>query len=675
MSNAVTDIELTSLAACWLAMSTATTLDEIETAAIRGLVELIDVRIAYVARREHGVWKISESIGLIGEIARVAVPEDQIPYAATLNSGQTICFEDPATMGTELAVALEAVGIQAVFAVPIMRGTECIGALAIAQPFPTMFSERDRALASLFTSHLSALVGKREVVQSLELLAESVPVIVLRTDPSGWINWYNRRWYEFTGQTKEEAAGWGWQTAHHPIDFQRVIQEWPKALATGEPIEIEFRLKRFDGVYHWHLARVEPVRNDNGLILSWYGTVVDIEAQKAALERTNRIVETLQTAFLPLQLPQRSTMRIDAKYVSAEVDAHVGGDWYDAFELADGSLGFSIGDVAGHGLAASLTVGKLRQAILTLAHEESDPAAILRKVDRMLRIQEPGMFVTALVGFVDRDETTLRYASAGHPPPIVAYTADAPAQVLATGGPPLGVTDDLILVTHHVPIRPHSVVVLYTDGMTEFNRDAISGEERLRSVIPTVVGASLRKPAQVIYDLTLDGVAPPDDAAVLVLQFSAADAALDDGDEPSAPRDWRFHASDAQAAHVARREIGAYIHRIGGDTEAAYASELIVGEVLANTVEHAPGLVHLVIEWADAQPVLIVRDSGPGLGDVRTTLPEDIMNEGSRGLFLVHSLASSVAVVAVPGGGTELRIVLPIMRAAPMTLDINDISR
>jgi hypothetical protein len=59
-------------------MSTAVTLDEIETAAVRGLIELIDVRIAYVARRENGVWKISQSVGLIGEIARVAVPEDQI---------------------------------------------------------------------------------------------------------------------------------------------------------------------------------------------------------------------------------------------------------------------------------------------------------------------------------------------------------------------------------------------------------------------------------------------------------------------------------------------------------------------------------------------------------------------------------------------------------------------
>jgi PAS domain S-box-containing protein len=661
MRDVVDDDELETLAASWIAMAQATTLDAIESATLRCILDLIEVRIAYTARRENAVWTISEHVGLTGDIAAVMIPDALVPDAAELLAGRTVAYENVLEMGPELAAALSAVGIGAVFAVPIMRDGTCAGALVIGQPHAYRFNERTRNLVRLFTAHLSALMGKRESLQSLETLAESVPVIVLRTDPTGWINWYNRRWYEFTGQTREEAAGWGWQTAHHPVDFQRVIQEWPKALATGQPIEIEFRLRRYDGEFHWHLARVEPIRDDKGTILSWYGTVIDIQAQKTALERTKRVAEVLQEVFLPNHLPHRAQLRIDANYVSAEDDALVGGDWYDAFELPDGRLGFSIGDVAGHGLSASLVVGRLRQAIFTLAVDIDDPAAILRKVDRILRILEPGTFVTAIVGFVDADETTLRYASAGHPPPIVAYAAGEPALVLPLGGPPLGVTDDLLLETHELPISADMVVALYTDGVTEFARDAIAGEERLQSALPKVVAASIEHPAQVVYDLVVGGAAPADDAAIMLLQFSA----LLDGvrtDEPRRLLEWRFHASDAQAAHVARREIGSYIRRLGGENDATASSELIIGELIANTVEHAPGLVHLLLEWTEAQPVLIVRDSGPGLSDVVAKLPEDIMSERSRGLFLVHALASSVAVVSSPAGGAELQVILPIVR-------------
>ncbi|HEY5340083.1 MAG TPA: ATP-binding protein [Candidatus Aquilonibacter sp.] len=147
----------------------------------------------------------------------------------------------------------------------------------------------------------------------------------------------------------------------------------------------------------------------------------------------------------------------------------------------------------------------------------------------------------------------------------------------------------------------------------------------------------------------------------MLLQFSSIlnVARMDD---PSRLQEWRFHASDAQAAHVARREIGAYIRRLAGDTEASNSSELIVGELIANTVEHAPGLVHLMMEWTDAQPVFTVRDSGPGLAAFPTELPADIMNERSRGLFLAHSLASSVTVTVSPTGGAELRVVLPLVQ-------------
>jgi len=652
-------LELETLAGWWSRMAEATTLDEIESVALAGLVSLTGMDVAYTSRREAGVWTVTGHIGLTGDPSGVAIPEEMVPYADALRAGQTICYEAPSEMGPDLAPILGSIGLGSLYGVPIMKGDECVGGLAIGRPVASTFAARDRALVNLFASHLSTLAKNRELVQSLETLAESVPVIVLRTDPNGWINWYNRRWYEFTGQTREEAAGWGWQTAHHPEDFLRVMEEWPKALATGQRIEIEFRLKRYDGPYHWHLARVEPVRDDKGKIISWYGTVVDIENQKQALERTKRAVEAMQQAFLPSRLPTRSSIQIDATYVSAEEEARVGGDWYDAFELADGRLCFSIGDIAGHGFEASIAVGQLRQSIYTLARLIDDPARILGEVNRVLHAQNLGALVTALVGFIDRDETTMRYATAGHPPPIIAYRPDEPATTLPTGGPPLGAVEELALSNQTIPIERNMVVALYTDGITEQGRDVLAGEAKLRAAVSKLVGTAFLRPASFIYESVLEGHLPNDDAALLVLHFSDVEAAQR-FIRPGIHKQWRFHASDAKASHVARREVGLFLRNMCGDTDATFESELIVGELLANTVAHAPGLVHLIVEWTGEHYVLVVRDNGPGLEQVVAALPSDPMNEGNRGLFLIGALSSHVEVAPSPAGGAELRVILPL---------------
>lgn len=660
LPEAVGEGVLEILGASWLAMGNAATLDEIERAALNGLYSLTDVDIAYNARRKDGSWTISNQIGLRGDVQGFSIPDVQVPYAKNLDLGQAICFDVSGEIGDGLAEELKGLGLGALYGVPVMRGDRCIAALAIGSRSSHLFSERDRALVQLFTLHISVLMRKRELAAAFENLAQQVPVIVFRADPTGWAAWYNRRWFEYTGQTPEEAAGWGWQTAYHPVDFQTVIVEWTHALKTGQPIEIEFRLRRHDGVFRWHIARVEPLRNDSGTILDWYGTLIDVDDQKQALEKTKRIAETLQIAFLPRHLPQRSNLRLEAHYASAEKDSLVGGDWYDAFELPNGRLCFSIGDVAGHGLAASLAVGKLRQAIFSAALRLDDPASILLEVNEILCLQQPGVFVTALVGIVDLKSGHLQYASAGHPPPLVAYEAGTAATVFPNGGLPLGVIDNLMLSTFTVQIREEMVVALYTDGVTEYARDAIAGEKKLCDAISMLVGnAAIAQPAKVIFDFVLGSKPHADDAALLLLQFCIQDASLPT-DFFAQTKHWRFHASDAHAAHVMRIEVGDYLRRLCGDTEDAFTCEVIVGELLANTVEHAPGLVHMAVEWNGQHPVLVVRDSGPGLQRKVAALPYQ-MSEDGRGLFLVETLSVGMTVTEAADGGAELRVRLPVI--------------
>lgn len=495
-------------------------------------------------------------------------------------------------------------------------------------------------------------------------LAEAIPVICWTADASGWIEWYNHRWYEYTGQSSEEAAGWGWQAAHHPDDFLEVMRKWPYSIATGLPFEMEFRLRRADGAFHWFLTRVEPLRDESGQVVRWYGSNIDIDAQKQALEKTKRVAETLQDIFLPKGLPNKPDLRFDAIYLPAEKDALVGGDWFDAFEVPDGRIVFSIGDVAGHGLEASILVGRLRQAIFTLAFNFDDPATILKETDRILRHQEPDTMVTALVGFVNQSHTEIQYASAGHPPPLLATRPDRPAAILPYGSAPLGVDGGSELKTHAVLLEPDCIVALYTDGMTEFTRDVIATENKLRMAVALLVGnVSVVRPAMAVKEIVFEDMPARDDAALLLMQFSAVPVGPLQDDLSALHKTWRFHSSDAYTAHTSRQEIVRYLRHMAADPDQVFTGELVLGEILANTVEHAPGLVEINIDWTGEKPIVTVRDTGPGLKSLRSQLPKDAMDEGGRGIFLIKSLAENVTVKPSPGYGTELRVILPVRRA------------
>src|ERR1700693_150902 len=496
------------------------------------------------------------------------------------------------------------------------------------------------------------------------VLAEAIPVICWTAGPDGRGDWFNRRYYEFTGQAADEALGWGWQATQHPDDFLDVMQRWPESVASGRPLEMEFRLRRRDGVFHWFLARAEPQRDPDGKIVRWYGSYVDIDAQKQAMERTKRIAATLQDVFLPKALPQRHDLRIDALYLPAEKDALVGGDWFDAFELPDGRLACSIGDVAGHGLHASVAVGRNRQAIFTLAFMLEDPAAILKELDRILEHQEPETMVTALVAFVDREHTQLTFASAGHPPPLIAYRNDEPAQVLPYGEAPLAAGYTGERRTRSVPLAPDAVVAFYTDGLIEASRDILGSEKRLRSAVALLVGnTKIARPALAVKEIVLEDQATTDDAALLLLQFSAVSAELR-ADFKILEKTWRFHSSDASTARAARREIVTYLRAISHDANDLFSSELIVGEMLANTVKHAPGLVEVQLDWTGERTILIVRDAGPGVKNMQWKLPDDPLSEDGRGLYFIKSFAVEASAKTTAGYGTELRAVLPLSRQA-----------
>jgi PAS domain S-box-containing protein len=120
--------------------------------------------------------------------------------------------------------------------------------------------------------------------EQLKQLSDFMPQIVWAADASGYHDFYNKRWYEFTGLSPQETKDTGWTKVLHPQDLDRTWQTWNRSLQTGALYEIEYRMRRVDGEYRWLLARAMPLRDDSGNITRWFGTCTDIHDQKRAAD-------------------------------------------------------------------------------------------------------------------------------------------------------------------------------------------------------------------------------------------------------------------------------------------------------------------------------------------------------------------------------------------------------
>ena len=118
----------------------------------------------------------------------------------------------------------------------------------------------------------------------LHALFDCMPQLGWAARPDGWIYYYNQQWFDYTGTTSPQMEGWGWRTVHHPDLLPLVVKRWTHSIATGEPFEMAFQLRRHDGQFRWFLTRVNPMRNAQGALIRWVGINTDIHEQKQAEE-------------------------------------------------------------------------------------------------------------------------------------------------------------------------------------------------------------------------------------------------------------------------------------------------------------------------------------------------------------------------------------------------------
>jgi PAS domain S-box-containing protein len=162
----------------------------------------------------------------------------------------------------------------------------------------------DEVLAKRQTEELTRRLSESEA--QFHVLAESIPQLAWRTRPDGFIEWYNRRWYEYTGTTFETMQGWGWKSVHDPELLDTVVDQWQTALASGEPFEMEFPLRGKDGVFRWHLSQALPLRAGVGRVVRWFGTNTDIDASRRLAQERATLLENERQARSAAEVASRA---------------------------------------------------------------------------------------------------------------------------------------------------------------------------------------------------------------------------------------------------------------------------------------------------------------------------------------------------------------------------------
>ncbi len=370
----------------------------------------------------------------------------------------------------------------------------------------------------------------------------------------------------------------------------------------------------------------------------------------ALYEAERRITERLQAAALPRTLPRIPGLVLDAYYRAGRDEAQIGGDWYDALRLNDGRVVITVGDVSGSGLDAAVTMAAVRQVLRGVAQVHPDPAMMLDAAERTLQADDPERIVTAFVAVLDPVTSELAYASAGHPRPLLRR-GGADWVELAASGLPLGVAAKGERIAENVGMPGDAMLVLYTDGLVEAAHDLAAGEDRLRAALHDPAVLSAANVARAIHDAVVAGETR-DDVAIFTVRRDPELTA-------HTIVHWTFASADANAARAARHAVSQALAGHGLGLDALGAAEVVFAELLGNIVRHAPGPAEVALDLGGPAPVLHVLDRGRGFRHL-PRLPDDVLSERGRGLYIVSALADDLTVTRRPHGGSHARAVLSL---------------
>ncbi|KES08541.1 PAS/PAC sensor protein [Streptomyces toyocaensis] len=386
--------------------------------------------------------------------------------------------------------------------------------------------------------------------------------------------------------------------------------------------------------------REEPFTEDDLVLAEEIGARAAVavdNARRYTLERETALA--LQRSLLPRRIAAQEAVEVAHRYLPARTRAGLGGDWYDVIPLSGARVALVVGDVVGHGLRASATMGRLRTVVRTLAEVDLPPDELLTQLDdlatqvvaeeeavvpRGSQLDVPtGVIASCLYVIYDPVTRRCTAASAGHPPPAVVAPDGTVDFVGIRPGPPLGL-GGLPFETREWEVPPGGVLALFTDGLLQgAGHDLGSGLARLRRRLEQPA-ASLEAMCDDLFRALLP-TQPQDDVALLVARTRTFDAGhVATWDLPS----------DPAAVADARAGVGARLAAWGLE-DVAFTAELVVSELVTNAIRYGQPPVQLRLIRGQALICEVYDSSGtsPHLRRART------LDEGGRGLLLVAQFA------------------------------------
>lgn len=302
------------------------------------------------------------------------------------------------------------------------------------------------------------------------------------------------------------------------ISVQKALLDTEGTIAAinADGFAIRMLLDRRMGRVHDDVERRLPLIVALGavltLCLSAAGTMAVLMTRRFYAERS--LTQRLKLSFDMPDLPVMESVMLDGVWAPIEREPQLGGDWYDARVLPDGRLFVTIGDAAGHGVAAAVSTAQLRREILGAAIGANDPGMILQRANRML-VETKGVLVATLCAYYDPRNREFCYASAGFPAPLLRR--DDQVSFLAYGEPLLGIFDDNAYESRNVTVAPGDTIVLYTDGAIELSHDVPDGETRFAEAAKNVGGREHF--AKKLFTALFGVQRQLDDVAILALEI------------------------------------------------------------------------------------------------------------------------------------------------------------
>jgi anti-anti-sigma factor len=608
-------------------------------------------RCAYArteADENHFVMSGDHATGLPPLPGRFAMREFGAGALRAMRAGEPWVVVDSANDSRldEADLAAYAVtGIRAVICLPLLRGGKFVAAMAVHQARPRVWTQDEIDLVSVVVNRCWESMQRAHADRALRAGEQRLRRLIERATDAIWVLDHESRFVEVNpaacallGYRREEligrAAGELLADGERPEFTDQTTGVWNLRRADGTVVALELSVQVTP-------TGLQAIGRD----------VTDRQRTEAErellLQREHEIAAALQDSLLPRELPVLERLSTSARYLPASKYAQIGGDWYEVLPISGTVVGLSVGDVVGKGPAAAAVMGQLRSALAGYLLDGHSPAAALERLDTFAaRVNGATGSTCACVTF-DWTIGKLTWASAGHPPPVVA--GHGQARLLTEGiGAVLCSPGRAPYEEHETTLAEGASIVLYTDGLIERRGTVL--DEGLDRLVELARDGHRQGPAE-LTDTIVEAMltkGQEDDVALVVARYLPA------------PLDRVTPAESGRLADL-RREVSEWTAAAGLSEDLAYDLLLAYGEAAANAVDHAYAGTsgtfdtHLVHTGTAVQAT--VRDHGRW-----RPAPADPGARG-RGLQLIRAMADDVRL-DTSDTGTTIRFLFSTMRDA-----------